>query len=265
MRQHVVPAPLWVRSRPVGITMVTPMVATPDRFVPAALDEAALTVLCCLHQLGRAATPLELAARTQEPVVAVCVALHQLCEHALVALHRPAWLPGRLATWTSGQSHEQALAAVDLVVLVGADPTQPLGCALGQITETGPLAVQTHLPGQMWMGLSRPSPGHQVIVLAAAGVEATDDRWENLASVADAAVIVGNPTLPAHAPGGLPTALALASVPLVAMTTPTQGCDPTPDVVRALWGLPAATPVVVGDPRLAPDLHTAIHHLGKRP
>lgn len=259
-------APLWVGPRPVGIGMITPVVATPapGGATPEVLDEAAVAVLGCLRALGRAATPIEMAARVQEPVVAVGVALHQLRTQGLVTLHRPSWLPARLAHWTSPEPHPRALVAVDLVLLIGADPAQPLDRALGQITQTGPLAVQTHLPGQMWVGISHPCPGHQVVVVAASGLEATDDRWQDLASAAGAAVIVGNPTVPARDPGELPAALAHATLPLVAMTTPTQGADPAPEVVRALWGLPDTTPVVVGDPRLAPDLHTAIHHLGKR-
>lgn len=261
-------APLWVGPRPVGIDMITPMIATSETetsgLAPDSLDEAAVAVLRCLRALGRAATPIEVAARVQEPVVAVGVALHQLRDQSLVDLHRHSWLPDRLANWTDAKPHPQALVAVDLVLLIGADPTQPLDRALGQITQTGPLAVQTHLPGQMWVGISHPSPGHQVVVVAASGLKATDSRWQDLASVAGAAVIVGDP-VPAQDPGELPAALVHAGLPLVAMTTPTNGADPAPEVVRALWRLPATIPVVVGDLRLAPDLHTAIHHLGKRP
>ncbi|MFY7068993.1 hypothetical protein ACOQFV_24310 [Nocardiopsis changdeensis] len=262
MKRHAsVTAPLWVGSRPIGISTATPVMAVPETRLPGGLDDAALCVLYALRGLGRVATTVELAARTAEPVVAVAVALHRLRERDLIRVLRPGWLPDRLAVWTGADA--VAPVCVDLVVLVGADPGQPLTRALGQITDTGPLPVQTHLPGSMWVGVSPTSARHQVVVVAVAGLHPADARWSELASAAAAAVIVGNPTAPT--PGELPGALSATGIPVVAMTAPLEGPDPAPDVVRATWGLPANTPVVVGDPSLAPDLYTAINHLGKRP
>lgn len=260
MRQHVVPAPLRIRPRPVGIGLSTPVLATDRTSVPDGLDDDALALVHCLRSLRRPATAVELAARVETPLVGVYVGLHRLRECALLTVLRPEWLPTRLGAWVRGERADHI--RVDVLTLVGADPDQPLTKALGQITDTGALPVQTHLPGDMWVGVALPAPGHQVVIVAAHGVDGDDSRWGDLAHAAHAVLIVGDPTSPSRAPGAVPTALAYADLPMVAMTTPTCGEDPDPHVVRALWGLNRTTPVVVGDPQLAPDLHTAIQEIG---
>ncbi|KOX10702.1 hypothetical protein ADL05_24550 [Nocardiopsis sp. NRRL B-16309] len=248
--------------RPVGIGLSTLVQATEHMSVPAGLDDTALALLHGLRHLRRPATAVELAARVEEPVIGVYVGLHRLREHDLITVLRPDWLPARLSAWTRGHSAEHV--RVDVLALVGADPDQPLTRSLGQITDTGALPVQTHLPGSMWVGVALPSPAHQVVIVAAAGVPGEDARWADLARAAAAVLIVGDPTVSGRAPGVVPTALAYADLPMVAMTAPTDGADPDPHVVRAVWGLNYTTPVVVGDPQLAPDLLTAIDEIGAR-
>lgn len=229
------------------------------------MGDVALAALHAARTLARPVTVAELAARLDEPIVRVAtVAWELLGLQQVRRVPSTIELRHRLRSWTYGTTPEPSVR-VDTLLLVGG-PDCALHRALGQISSTGPLAVDRHLPGRMWVGSGQRSPDHHVLMLAASGLGEDDARWQDLLRETSGAVaVVTAADLNDETSAPLARPLVGAGVPLVAMVAVDDAEDePNADLVRACLGLPEHTPVQAGDVRFAPDVQSAMCTIGAR-